>query len=272
MTRFSPTQLDALFAAILVDDVVDAEVDLPSAIRVDYPAGHIADGFALSRQLWEDGFDRDALIGLTEKLGRDGTIDAAEQQAFKHVRAKFKHLRFAFVVYGGQHRCPTTFKTVTTLMGHLQDAVRNAQRGAIARQAALLRIALGRFSIALLRREVSRVTLSDPADFRAFTLAQVAELRTMLAAPSLTGHHFHVARKIVSRQVAFHDDMRTIHPSPENHALSRYMSAINGLMGRYHDDLVLRKVSGALDYGRDLFALPADIRQRLTALVERYPA
>ena len=53
MRIFSPAELQALFAAILVNDVVDASVALPDVIRIDYPTGHLADGFALSRQLWE---------------------------------------------------------------------------------------------------------------------------------------------------------------------------------------------------------------------------
>lgn len=271
MKLFSPTELEALFAAILVNDVVDASVDLPDVIRIDYPTEHLADGFALSRQLWEQGFDRDALIALAGKLGREGEIDAAEQLWFKHVRAKFKHLRFAFVLYGAEHRCPATFKAVTTAMGHLQDAFRGGRRGAVARQAAVLRLLLARVPLAVLRRETLRMTPSDGGDFARFTAAQITELRGMLAADTITGHKFHVARKIVSRQVSFHDDMRTIHPAPEHFLLSRYLSAINGLMGQFHDGLVARKASGELDYARETFAFPPDIRARLTALVERYP-
>ncbi|MFC3579584.1 hypothetical protein [Sphingomonas hylomeconis] len=271
MSGFSDAQLDRLFAAILVNDVVDPSVDLPPAIRVDYPSGHLADGFALSRQLWEEGFDRAALIAMATKLGREGTIDATEQLWFKHVRAKFKHLRFAFVLYGAEHRCPATFKAVTTAMGHLQDAFRGGRRGAVARQAAVLRLLLARVPLAVLGREIVRMKPSDSGDFRRFTLGQIAELRTMLGTDTVTGHTFHVARKIISRQVSFHDDMRTIHPADEHVTMSRYLSAINGLMGQFHDGLVLRKASGDLDYARETFAFPADIRQRLTSLVERYP-
>jgi len=271
MSGFSQARLDALFAAILVNDVVDATAELPPAIRVDYPTGHLADGFALSRQLWEEGFDRAALIAMATRLGRDHTLDAGEQLWFKHVRAKFKHLRFAFVLYGADHRCPPAFKAVTTSMGHLQDAFRIGRRGAVARQAAVLRLLLARVPLAVLRREVVRMKPSDSADFRRFTLAQIGALRAMLAAGRVTGHQFHVARKIVSRQGAFHDDMRLLHPAEEHHLTAPYLSTINGLMGQFHDGLVLRKASGDLDYTRETFAFPPDIRQRLTALAGRYP-
>lgn len=271
MTRSSQSRLDRLFDAILVNDVVDASVMLPETIRVDYPDTHLRDGFAISRDLWAAGFDSAALIDLVGKLGRDGAIDAQEQLWFKHVRAKFKHLRFAFVLYGRGHRCPATFKAVTTAMGHLQDAFRGRRRGAVTRHAAVLRLLLTRPALRLVDREISRIELADGADFRRFTMAQIDELRTMLARADLTGHQFHVARKIVSRQVSFHDDMRTIHPNPEHQMLSRYLSAINGLMGQFHDELVLRKTGGTLDYARETVAMPGDIRSRLTALVARYP-
>lgn len=272
MTRFTGGDLDRLFDAILVNDVVDASVMLPQAIRVDYPDAHLRDGFAISRDLWAAGFESAAWIDLVGKLGRGGAIDAQEQLWFKHVRAKFKHLRFAFVLYGQGHRCPATFKAMTTAMGHLQDAFRNGRRGAVTRYATVLRLLLARPSMLLVDREIGRVALADGADFRAFTLAQIAELRAMLAAPTITGHRFHVARKIVSRQVSFHDDMRTIHPTPQHQMLSRYLGAINGLMGQFHDGLVLRSTGGTLDYARETFAMPDDIRDRLTVLVARYPA
>lgn len=272
MRRFSGDELDRLFDAILINDVVDATVTLPEAIRLDYSDAYLRDGFAISRALWAAGFDRAATIHLVTRLGRGGAIAADEQIWFKHVRAKFKHLRFAFVLYDSAHRCPAAFKAVTTSMGHLQDAFRGGRQGAVTRHAAVLRLLLARPSMMLVEREIGRVDLAGGAGFRRFTLAQIAELRAMLGRQAVTGHEFHVARKIVSRQVSFHDDMRTIHPAPEHLAMSRYLSAINGLMGRFHDELVARKAGGSLDYARARFAMPDDIRARLTALAARYPA
>lgn len=271
MSCVTAGDLDRLFEAILVNDVVDAAVALPETIRIDYPDAHLRDGFAISRDLWTAGFDRAALIDLLGALGRDGAIGADAQLWFKHVRAKFKHLRFAFVLYGRAHACPAAFKAVTTGMGHLQDAVRNGRQGTVRRYAAVLRLLLTRPAMRLLEREIARVDLADGGDFRAFTLTQIAELRAILETPAITAHRFHVARKIVSRQVSFHDDMRTIYPSQEHLLMSRYLSAINGLMGQYHDDLVARRTAGGLDYARDAFAIPHDIRARISALVTRFP-
>ncbi|MEG3122612.1 hypothetical protein [Sphingomonas sp. GB1N7] len=271
MRHFSTTDCDALFEAILVNDVVDARVELPPEIRIDYPAGHLADGFAISRQLWREGFDRADLIAFIAKLRRGEPISADEQLWFKHVRAKFKHLRFAFVLYGADHACPRMFKSITTSMGLLQDAFRNNRRDATVRQSVVLRAMLSHLPLKLLDREVHHLKHSDAASFRAFTLRQIADLRDTLAGRDTTGHRFHAARKIVSRQVSFHDDMRIIHPAPEHVVLSRYLSAINGLMGAFHDELVLRAGHGELDYAHGTFAMPGDIRVRLEALVARYP-
>lgn len=271
MRHFSAAECEALFEAILVNDVVDAAVELPPSIRIDYPAEHLADGFAISRQLWREGFDRADLIAFIAKLLRGEAISADEQLWFKHVRAKFKHLRFAFVLYGAHHACPRMFKSVTTSMGLLQDAFRNDRRDATVRQSMVLRAMLSHLPLKLLYREVHHLKHSDAASFRAFTLRQIADLRGTLAQRDTTGHLFHAARKIVSRQVSFHDDMRIIYPTPEHVVLSRYLSAINGLMGAFHDELVLRAGRGELDYAHGTFAMPEDIRARLEALVARYP-
>ncbi|QQV75882.1 hypothetical protein H5J25_09675 [Sphingomonas aliaeris] len=271
MKQFPTDRLDALFQAILVNDVVDARVDLPSAIRTDYPAAHLADGFAISAQLWREGFDRTELLAFIDRLRRGADMDQTDQLWFKHVRAKFKHLRFAFVLYGADHSCPRLFKSITTSMGLLQDAFRNGRQDAIGRQSFLLKLMLSRPMLAWLNREVDRIRLDTGAGFRDFTTRQVATLRETLSQPTLNGHRFHAARKIVSRQVSFHDDMRTIHPAPEHLIMSRYLSAINGLMGRYHDELVLRHALGELDYAHEQFALPADIRHRLERVATLYP-
>ena len=267
---FSAAQLEALYDAIQVDDVIDDTVTLPASVPLDLDRAQLIDGFRVSRQLWRAGFDRRALIAMTHVLSRGEPFDAAAQARFKHVRAKFKHQRFAFVLYDSRHRCPTTFKSITTIMGVLQDAFRGERRAEVKRYAGLLRLSLGGVFLGMLNRDVDTLMPSDGADFRRFVEKEMVALSAMLERDTITGHQFHAARKVVSRQVSFHDDMRTIHSTPEHHAMARYLSAINGLMGRYHDELVLRGASGALDYAREGFVLPEDIRAMLDALVSLY--
>ncbi len=270
MTRYPPETLARLYDAILVDDVVDACVSLPDRITIDFPASQLADGMAVSCQLWEAGFDPARLAGLARTLAAMGDLSPVDRADFKHIRAKFKHLRFAFVLYGANHRCPLVFKAATTAMGHLQDAFRHHHLPAVRRHAALLRWLLTNAPLRAMHREVGRVRLTDSAGFRVFTLREIDRLRHLLDQPWITAPVFHAARKIVSRQVSFQDDMRTIHHASEHDAVSRYLSAINGLMGTFHDDLVERKLAG-MDYARARITLPPPIRERLCAVVARYP-
>ena len=53
--------------------------------------------------------------------------------------------------------------------------------------------------------------------------------------------------------------------------MSRSLAAINGLMGTMHDALIEQRIAGTRDYHREPFALPDEIRRRLTMLAERYP-
>lgn len=268
--RFPPATLAALVAAIDVNDHIDPQAALPRHVPPDQPAPHLVEGFALSRQLWQEGFDWRRLRALANRLRRGGTLDEEERRWFKQVRARFKHLRFAFFLYAARHRSPAMLSLVTLVLGELQDAVRVRGPVAVRRHATRLAVLLTPPARRLLAWETDRFAPTSPAGLRAFTRAQVATLPPLLAAPVIGAHAFHAARKVVSRQVSFHDDMRTLHPSPEHVASARGLATINGLMGRFHDELVARDAAGSFDYHRDSFALPPDIRARLEALAVLY--
>lgn len=268
--RFPPERLDALFEAVLINDRVDAVTELPDRITLDHEAAFLADGFRLCRQLWMDGVDRSELRAVVERLRRDRDLDAADRLRFKHMRARLKHFRFACALYGARHRYPPLTDTITTVLGQLQDAFRNGQRGRVLHKALVAAPFLSSAGWAMLARERDHLSLSSAAGFRAYVGRQAGELAGLVARPTLTGAQFHAGRKAVSRQVAFFVTALTIRPSPETYRMSRVLAAINGLMGSMHDDLVQRHVAGLQDYHREHFALPADIRDRIAALVDRY--
>lgn len=268
--RFSGAQRDALFAAILIDDEVDPHTELPDAILLDYKESQLVDCFALSRDLWKTGVDQAELTEIVRTLKRDGDLGAEDRLRFKHIRAKFKHLRFAYALYDTHHRYPMMLNWITTAMGHLQDAMKNGRPGAISREAALSRFFLTGAPQYFLAREINRFSPSSGAGFRHYVETQVETLREVLAKPAVTGREFHETRKIVSRQVSFYNSLLALERSAEVFMITRAMSAINGLMGRMHDELVERRVAGAQDYHRESFALPGEIRHRLTTLVARY--
>ena len=78
-------------------------------------------------------------------------------------------------------------------------------------------------------------------------------------------------RKIISQQVSYYDTLRSI--NPDNHdarQISRFLAAINGLMGDKHDEMVADDMENRLAYETPV-ALDEDIRQRLELLLSRFP-
>ena len=101
---FAPALCETLFEAVLIDDEVDADLHLPDAIQFDHDQDKLVACFRLARQLWIEGFDRDLLIRLTGSLIREGDPGTEDRIRLKHVRAKFKHFRYAYALYGAAHR------------------------------------------------------------------------------------------------------------------------------------------------------------------------
>lgn len=269
---FTPEQRDALFAAILVNDRVDVHTALPGSVILDYGEQQLADGFGICRDLWQTGVRRDELLTLNAGLWRNRDLGPEDRLRFKHARARFKHLRFAFALYDRRHRYPTVLDWMTTAMGHMQDAFKNGRRGAVAREAALARLFLASGPQRLLERELGGFSPTSSTAFRRYVLRQMAMVRGILASATLTGAQFHATRKVISRQCSFYDNLRTIEPSEQAWLMSRSLAAINGLMGGMHDELIRQKIAGTRDYHREPFALPDEIRGRLEQLVARFPA
>ncbi|MBC7153812.1 MAG: hypothetical protein H5U19_04210 [Rhodobacteraceae bacterium] len=268
---FDAATLDALFDAILINDVVDDTTPLPDTITLDIDARHLIGCFRISRQLWKtSGYAAD-LADLLNRLAQNGDLDTGERLRFKHVRAKFKHLRFAHALYDRCHRYPVVLHWMTTAMGHLQDAIKARNARAIRREVAIVRAFLTWLPQRRITHEVNRLDAADSAGFHAYVMTQIGKLRGVLDHDAVTGAEFHATRKIISRQVSFYDDLRTIAPSDEAFAMSRALAAINGLMGQMHDDLIAEKIVGTRDYHRERFAFPDAIGTRLRALADRYP-
>lgn len=256
---------------MLVHDEVDLDAGPPAAIHLDYAPEQFSRCFRLCRQLWRDGVDRADFGRMIARLASGRTLSAADRRAFKHVRARFKHLRFAYATYDRRHRYPRVLHWLVSLMGHLQDAFRNDRAAAVVRLARLLRLFLTPWPYRLVADEIDRFEPSSTAALRRYVGDQVAAIRRAIARPAVTPKAFHELRKIISRQVAFYDTLKTLYPSGYHDQVSRYLSTINGLMGSLHDTLIERRLRGELDYHADAFALPEEIRQRLATLADRYP-
>ncbi|WP_420138671.1 hypothetical protein [Sphingomonas sp.] len=268
--RFTAAQCDALFEAVLIDDIVDVHTELPDRITLDFDQALLVDCYRLCRQWWKDGVHRGAMVALIDTLKRDRDLPEAERLGFKYARAKFKHLRFACALFRDDHRYPRVLDWLTVALGHLQDGFKNKQRGKVYRDALLCRLLLSDPVYGVIQREVDGFTPATPNQFRAYVRAQVEQLRSVLARNTITGAQFHATRKIISRQSAFYVTVLTITDGEEAYKMSRALAAINGLMGSLHDVLIEQRVAGTFDYHRAPMALPDDIRSRLAELVDRY--
>lgn len=267
---FPPEPLRRLFDAVNTDDVVDAHVALPEPIELQCPQQAMRQCFALCLQFWEDGFTRADLLRLVHKLLRDEGLAADERLQYKHIRARYKHLRFAQRLYSRQHRSNLLFDLTTRSLGHLQDAFRSGRRDAIVRHGRIVRTLLSRPVWNGVRRAMERTCLDDAAGFLAYRQAEMRRLQKALVQTTFTGEQFHEVRKIVSQQVSYYDTLRSIDPTRDAYRMSRFLAAINGLMGSRHDEMVTESLSGRRHYQTPA-PLAGEIRWRLETLVARYP-
>jgi hypothetical protein len=71
-------------------------------------------------------------------------------------------------------------------------------------------------------------------------------------------------------QVSFYDTLRTLGPNEHAFKMSRFLAAINGLMGSRHDEMVAEALSGRRNYETPA-PLANEIRSRIETLIARYP-
>ena len=268
--KFSTETQQRLFDAIDVDDIVDAHVALPDAITLACPNETARLCYALSLQLWQEGFTRDDLLSLVEKLLGKVWLSAEERLQYKHIRARYKHLRFAQRLYGKRHRSSFLFDLTTKVLGELQDAFRSGRRDGIVSRGLLLRLLLSKPVWSRVRRAMEQTPLDSEPGLIAYQKAEMLRLKDALARETFAGHQFHKLRKIISMQVSYYDTLRSIEPDDHAYRMSRFLAAINGRMGARHDERVAEAMSGRRHY-RDAMPLTKEISALLEKLVARYP-
>ncbi len=256
----------ALFSEILRNDLIDLEAGLPPAIDMHFTSDQFERCFNLSRDLWQTRLERDELAQMAATLVRTGEISADDQLRFKHERARFKHLRFAFATFGSRHRYPPAFDAITSVMGNLQDAFKNGKQTSARRNAVLLHALLHPFPFGLVVRETTRFRSATVEDFRHNLSQQAKEISRFLEEEQVTAKSFHDTRKIVSRTRACFATLTILYPSANCESVAAFLATVNGLMGNFHDGLMSAHLDGHLDYHRDRFALQPEIRQRLQSL------
>jgi len=268
--HFSAEQCDALFAAVLVHDDIYPDAKLPDTIHLDYSQEQLTQCYRICRQLWKKSVDRKDLIEIIKKIYRHHALSTEDQLSFKYLRAKIKHLRFAYAAFDERHRYPRMFHWMTAIMGSLQDAFKNKQYASVNRIAILVRFFLARFPYFLINKEIDKFQPSTNESFHQYVLDEISFIRLNLAKKAITSKEFHEVRKVISRLVALYDNLKILYPSPYHVSISQYLSTINGLMGSMHDELIIKKFKKTQNYYADAFEMPVEIRQRLVALTERY--
>jgi len=264
--RVTAAQCDTLFAAIQVHDEIHLDAVLPETMHLDYGPDQFARSFALARRLWDAGVHRHTLIALATKLARGRRLAQADMEEFKDIRARFKQLRFASMIFGETHHYSPALHQFTKTMGHLQDALKNGRVLGVVVRAVALRFLLTRIAFRRMERGLDRFRPSSREDFRAYVNGELDVIRAFLAKPGVTGKEFHDVRKIASRMMAIYDSMNTLYPSEYHRQITLFISTINGMMGGMHDGLIERRLSGEQDYHAETFALPPEIGQRLWRL------
>lgn len=267
--QFPSAAFTTLAHNIEVNDHVHLDAQLPTHIDMSISQEEVGTCYALAWQYLVRHVDRASFRRVVTRITRRGSATPDESAAFKDVRARFKHLRFARSNLDARHQYPYALHKMTSLMGTFQDAFRNSQRLPTLTWGSLLGIALSPLCYRMLVRTISDFRPATPASIHAHLMAENRELAALVSSPDtqVTARAFHEMRKIISRQVAFTDLLRVIRPSPPLDGVSYYLATLNGLMGNMHDTLVERRSSGEQDYERDVFPLPEEIRQRLLAWV-----
>ncbi len=269
-TLFSKKQCDNLFAAVLVHDELYPEATLPDAIHLDYTQEQLSHCYQICQQLWQEGPNRLALSQMVDKIYKQGELNEQDQYAYYCMRAKIKHLRFAYVMFDERHRYPRVFHLMTAVMGHLQDVLKNAQHSSVWAAALLVRLFLSKPLYAIAVKEIKGFQPSTVESFQQYIKNEINFIRLNLAKDKVTSHEFHDMRKVISRQVAMYDNFKTLYPSKYHQSISKCVSTLNGLMGSLHDELIVRKFNKTQDYYKDTFEMPAEIRWRLEELTKKY--
>jgi hypothetical protein len=267
---FPAETLRRLFDAVDVNDMVDAHVALPDPIVLACPEDSIRQCYALCLHYWKDGASRTDALRLINKLLRNEGLSADERLEYKHIRARYKHLRFSQRLYSKSHKSDYLFDKTTRLLGKLQDAFRGGRRDDIIRNGLRLRILLSKPVWWIVKRSMEHTRLDSEAGLIAFQKAEIKALKEAMASTTFVGDQFHSVRKIVSMQVSFYDTLRTLGPNDHAYRMSRFLAAINGLMGSRHDEMVAEALSGRRHYDTPA-PLANETRSRLETLVARYP-
>ena len=267
---FSAAQCEALFKALLLHDEINLEVSLPKPRPESYTQVQLNEYFQLSHQLWRDGLSRLLLLEMIEKIYHQGKLDADDKHQFYCMRAKIKHLRYAFLMFDRNHRFPMMFHWMAAVMGYMQDLLKSSQHSSVKRVALLVKLFLTKPIYALVIKKFDKFIPSSSENFHQYLDNSIDFINSKLIKDRLTSHEFHEVRRVISRIVTFYNCIYILYPDNYQYVVLLYLRTINGLMGSVHDDLIVASFNKTQNYHKDTFEMPTVIKQRLMAYVEFY--
>lgn len=267
---FSAAQCDALFDALLIDDQINLDVALPKTHSDLYTQEQLNECYLISHQLWREGVSRELLKQMIDKIYHQGELDSVDKYAFYCMRAKIKHLRFAYVMFNKKHRYPKMFHWMTAAMGYMQDILKSPHPTSVKFAAIMVKLFLIRPIYSIATKEFDEFIPSSSENFRLYLSEGIDFIASNLVKDKVTSHEFHEVRRVISRLVAFYDCMHILYPSDDQHAVLLYLSTINGLMGSLHDKLIVAKLNKTKNYYKDTFAMPNEIKERLVKYLDFY--
>ena len=267
---FSAAQCEALFKALLLHDEINLEVSLPKPRPESYTQVQLNEYFQLSHQLWRDGLSRLLLLEMIEKIYHQGKLDADDKHKFYCMRAKIKHLRYAFLMFDRNHSFPMMFHWMAAVMGYMQDLLKSSQHSSVKRVAMLIKLFLTKPIYALVIKKFDKFIPSSSENFHQYLDNSIDFINSKLIKDRLTSHEFHEVRRVISRIVTFYNCIYILYPDNYQYVVLLYLRTINGLMGSVHDDLIVASFNKTQNYHKDTFEMPTVIKQRLMAYVEFY--
>lgn len=268
--QFTLAQCKSLFDAIQVNDKITLEANLPETLHLKYSKEQFQQCYLISLQLWKQGVDRRHLKSLIVKISDQNSCSLEESKTYKHMRAKFKHLRFCYGICGEKHHYPYLFNRLTIKMGKFQDAFKSEQYSNIKKLTLQLNFYLNGLVYWQITREISAFKASNTEKCTRYIKDEIDFIRTHLQKEKITSKDFHEMRKVVSRQSALYQTLKVLYPSDYHNEIAAYLSTINGMMGSLHDELILDKFNDESNYYQENLSMPLDIKSRLMAYTQKF--
>lgn len=242
--HFSDQECDQLFEMILVDDEIHLTSTLPDQFVFDYTQDQLIKGFMISRQIWYNIVMNYQFIKILHSLRYSCDLTKDEKAVYKKVRAKFKHLCYAYRAFDKRHRRPYWLGKITGVLGKLQDGFKNKKIWIVKPRAFILDHIWNNHGLFLLEQEANCFFPCDLVSFVRSFHNKLEMIKYKIGRQeTITAHEFHSLRKTISMISATYGTFDVLFPSAYHHQIFQYLSTINGLMGDYHDELVEKKLN-----------------------------